>query len=66
MIHITVEVIDPEHGKVVKKAFNAMFKASNLIEKKSNDMNLDIIGMSWRELRENLVHNSVPKIINII
>jgi len=43
-----------------------MFKASNLIEKKSNDMNLDIIGMSWRELRENLVHNTVPKIINII
>ena len=43
-----------------------MFKASSLIEKKSNDMNLHIIGMSWRELRENLVYNSVPKIMYII
>jgi len=29
-------------------------------------MNLDIFGMSWKELRENLVYNSVPKIMYII
>ena len=33
---------------------------------KFNDMSLDIIAMSWKELRENLVHNSVSKIMNII
>ena len=29
-------------------------------------MNLDIIGILWKELRENLVYNSAPKIIDII
>ena len=53
-------VAGPEHRKVVKKAFNAMFQASNFLDKKPKKLNLNRIEMSWKELREEILKAHKP------
>jgi len=53
-------VAGPEHRKVVKKAFNVMFQASTPLDKKPDGIELDRIGMSWKELREEILKAHKP------
>ena len=45
-------VAGEEHRDVVKQAFNAMFQYDKILDRKPDGIELDEIGMSWRELKE--------------
>ena len=56
-------VAGPDHRDIVKQAFNAMFQASTTLNKKPDDINdieLDAIGMSWKELKEEILKAHKP------
>tara|TARA_A100001035_G_scaffold55571_1_gene41026 strand:+ start:721 stop:2100 length:1380 start_codon:yes stop_codon:yes gene_type:complete len=56
-------VAGEEHRDVVKKAFNAMFQHSRVLNTKPDDIDkidLDTIGMSWIELKEAILNAHKP------
>ncbi|MDC1087321.1 hypothetical protein OAT44_07900 [Alphaproteobacteria bacterium] len=53
-------VAGEEHRDVVKQAFNAMFQATTTLERKPDGIDLDAIGMSWRELKEEILKAHKP------
>ena len=56
-------VAGPDHRDIVKQAFNAMFQASTTLNKKPDDINdidLDAIKMSWKELKEEILKAHKP------
>ena len=53
-------VAGEEHRDVVKQAFNAMFQASTTLDRKPDGIELDAIGMSWRELKEEILNAHKP------
>ena len=53
-------VLGPEHRDTVKEAFNAMFQANTELKSKPSKLNLDEIGMSWKELREAILNAHKP------
>ena len=53
-------VTGEEHRDVVKQAFNAMFQASTTLDRKPDGIELDEIGMSWRELKEAILNAHKP------
>tara|TARA_B100001057_G_scaffold130001_1_gene129053 strand:+ start:123 stop:1493 length:1371 start_codon:yes stop_codon:yes gene_type:complete len=53
-------VIGPEHRDVVKEAFNAMFQANTSLESKPRGINIDEIGMTWKELRQAILDAHKP------
>jgi len=56
-------VAGEEHRDVVKKAFNAMFQHSRVLNTKPDDIDkidLDAIGMSWIELKEAILGAHKP------
>ena len=53
-------VVGEEHREVVKQAFNAMFQASTTLDRKPDGIELDAIGMSWRELKEEILNAHKP------
>ena len=53
-------VIGPKHRDVVKEAFNAMFQANTSLESKPRGINIDEIGMTWKELRQAILDAHKP------
>ncbi len=53
-------VAGKEHRDVVKQAFNAMFQASTTLDRKPDGIELDAIGMSWKELKESILDAHKP------
>ena len=53
-------VAGEEHREVVKQAFNAMFQGSTTLDRKPDGIELDAIGMSWRELKEEILNAHKP------
>ena len=53
-------VLGPEHHDVVKKAFNAMFQANTSLENKPREINIDEIGMTWKQLRQTILDAHKP------
>ena len=56
-------VAGEEHRDVVKKAFNAMFQHGRILNTKPNDIDdidLDAIDMSWKELKEAILKTHKP------
>ena len=53
-------VIGPKHRDVVKEAFNAMFQANTSLESKPRGINIDEIGMTWKELRQAILNAHKP------
>jgi hypothetical protein len=53
-------VLDGEHRKIVKQAFNAMMQAKSDLGQKPKKINLDEIGMSWKELKEAILKAHKP------
>jgi hypothetical protein len=53
-------VAGEEHRDVVKQAFNAMFQATTTLDRKPDGIELDAIGMSWRELKEEILNAHKP------
>ena len=53
-------VAGPEHRNVVKQAFNAMFQATTTLDKKPDGIELDAIGMTWKELKEEILNAHKP------
>jgi hypothetical protein len=53
-------VAGEEHRDVVKQAFNAMFQHDRMLDRKPDDIDLDAIGMSWRELKEEILKAHKP------
>ena len=53
-------VAGEEHRDVVKQAFNAMFQHNRVLDRKPDGINLDAIGMSWRELKEAILNAHKP------
>ena len=49
-----------EHRDVVKEAFNAMFQSKTTLDRKPDGIELDEIGMSWRELKEAILDAHKP------
>ncbi len=53
-------VAGEEHRDVVKQAFNAMFQSSTTLDRKPDGIELDTIGMSWRELKQEILNAHKP------
>ena len=53
-------VAGEDHRDVVKQAFNAMFQASTTLDRKPDGIELDAIGISWRELKEAILNAHKP------
>ena len=53
-------VAGEEHRDVVKQAFNAMFQYDKILDRKPDGIELDNIGMSWRELKEAILDAHKP------
>ena len=53
-------VAGPEHRDVVKQAFNAMFQHDRMLDRKPDGIDLDAIGMSWRELKKAILDAHKP------
>ncbi len=53
-------VAGEEHRDVVKQAFNAMFQYDKILDRKPDGIELDEIGMSWRELKEAILDAHKP------
>ena len=53
-------VLGPEHRDVVKEAFNAMFQTDKPLDSKPRGINIDEIGMTWKELRQAILDAHKP------
>ena len=53
-------VLDGQHRDVVKQAFNAMLQAENPLNQKPDGINLDEVGLSWKELKEAILASHRP------
>ena len=53
-------VLGPEHRDVIKQAFNAMFQAKTELKNKPNNINIDKIEMTWKELKEEILKAHKP------
>ena len=53
-------VLDGEHRDTVKQAFNAMIQASTALTSKPENIDLDPLGMSWRDLRQAVLEAHKP------
>ena len=53
-------VLDGEHRKVVKQAFNAMVQASSPLKNCPNDIDLSEADISWAELRDRIIRSHKP------
>ncbi len=53
-------VLDGQHRDVVKQAFNAMLQAEKPLNHKPNEINLDEVGLSWKEMKEAIIENHKP------
>jgi hypothetical protein len=53
-------VLDGEHRIIVKQVFNAMMQAKTDLEHKPKTINLDEVGMSWKELKEAILKAHKP------
>jgi len=53
-------VLDGEHRKIVKQVFNAMMQAKSDLGQKPKKINLDEVGMSWKELKEAILKAHKP------
>ena len=53
-------VLDGKHRDIVKQAFNAMLQADTQLNQKPDNINVDKIGMSWRELKEAILDTHKP------
>ena len=53
-------VAGPDHRDVVKEAFNAMFQAKTSLESKPRGINIDEIGMTWKELKQAILDAHKP------
>lgn len=53
-------VLDGEHRDIVKQAFNAMIQAKTQLQGKPTDLDLDTIGMDWKDLRERILQTHKP------
>ena len=45
-------VLDGQHRKIVKQAFNAMVQSKTPLNLKPNKIDLDGMEMSWKDLRQ--------------
>jgi len=53
-------VLGPEHRDVIKQAFNAMFQAKTELKNKPNNINIDKLEMTWKELKEEILKAHKP------
>ena len=53
-------VLDGKHRDIVKQAFNAMLQADTQLNQKPDNINVEEIGMSWRELKEAILDAHKP------
>ena len=53
-------VAGPDHRDVVKEAFNAMFQATTPLDRKPDGIQLNAIGMSWKELKGEILKAHKP------
>ena len=53
-------VLDGEHRKVVKQAFNAMVQASTPLKNCPNELDMSGLEMSWAELRDRIIKAHKP------
>lgn len=53
-------VLDGKHRDIVKQAFNAMLQADTQLNQKPDNINIEEIGMSWRELKEAILDTHKP------
>ena len=53
-------VLDGEHRDTVKQAFNAMIQASTALTSKPENIDLDPLGMTWRDLRQAVLDAHKP------
>ena len=53
-------VLDSEHSDTVKQAFNAMIQASTALTGKAQNIDLDPLGMTWRDLRQAVLDAHKP------
>ena len=50
-------VLDGQHRKIVKQAFNAMVQSKTPLNLKPNKIDLDGLEMSWKDLRQQILDN---------
>ena len=53
-------VAGEDHRDIVKQAFNAMFQASTTLEGKPEGIELEDIGMSWKEIKQAILEAHKP------
>ena len=53
-------VLDGEHRKIVKQAFNAMVQASTPLKNSPNELDMSGLEMSWAELRDRIIKAHKP------
>ncbi|MDA9053402.1 hypothetical protein N9H65_04810 [Planktomarina temperata] len=53
-------VLDGEHRKIVKQAFNAMVQASTPLKNCPNELDMSGLEMSWAELRDRIIKAHKP------
>ena len=53
-------MLDGEHRKIVKQAFNAMLQASSPLKNCPNDIDLSEADISWAELRDRIIRSHKP------
>ena len=53
-------VLDGQHRKIVKQAFNAMVQSSSPLNLKPHKINMDGMDMDWKELRQKILDAHKP------
>ena len=53
-------ILNGEHRKTCKQAFNAMIQASTSLRRKPDKLNIDHIDMSWIDLRQRILDTHKP------
>jgi len=53
-------VLDGQHRKIVKQAFNAMVQSKTPLNLKPNKIDLDGLEMSWKDLRQQILDSHKP------
>ena len=53
-------VLDGQHRKIVKQAFNAMVQSKTPLNSKPNKIDLDGLEMSWKDLRQQILDSHKP------
>ena len=53
-------MLDGEHRKIVKQAFNAMVQASTPLKKRPDELDMSGLEMSWAELRDRIIDAHKP------